>query len=247
MVSPERQKSRDESVKDFVLPEQASKTAEFLQEIVDELMQDEYRKDAEFRLSIVTSELGDVSKYLTHDQKLNPPARPHGTKEDEKLAYGELLMMVFTLMWAREIPIEEALRVGLQNWIERDWKKKEGAKRGDIIGKIASRGRAEGKAFVVSEEFPIDQFPGEQILVTSFFKPDMTHVVLGKKPMAIVTDHGGVNSHGAIIAREFGIPAVVGCGNATERIPLGAKILVEADKNEGRVKLIEEKEDDSRK
>lgn len=237
MSSPE---SRPDSSKEFVLPEYVRQTAEFLEEIVNRLMEDEYRKDAEFRLNLVQSELGDVAKYLTHDPQLNPPARPHGTLEDEKLAYGEFLTMIFTLMHARGVQIAEALKLGLQNWIERDWKRKEGQKAGDILGQVAFAGRVEGTAFVVSEENPLEQFPGEQVLVIPMFKPDMTHLVLAKKPSAIITDQGGITSHGAIIAREHRIPAVVGCGNATERIPHGATILVDAQERNGRIKFLKE-------
>jgi pyruvate,water dikinase len=44
---------------------------------------------------------------------------------------------------------------------------------------------------------------------------------------AIVTDSGGILSHAAIVAREFGIPAVVGTGAATRQVPDGALVLVD--------------------
>jgi rifampicin phosphotransferase len=46
----------------------------------------------------------------------------------------------------------------------------------------------------------------------------------------IVTDRGGTLSHAAVIAREYGIPAVVGCGNATELIKDGMRIRVNGSK-----------------
>jgi pyruvate,water dikinase len=46
---------------------------------------------------------------------------------------------------------------------------------------------------------------------------------------ALVTDHGGVLSHPAVIAREFGIPAVVATGHATRLIPDGATVEVDGD------------------
>jgi phosphoenolpyruvate synthase/pyruvate phosphate dikinase len=46
----------------------------------------------------------------------------------------------------------------------------------------------------------------------------------------VVTDRGGALCHTAIIAREFGIPAVVGTGDATSRIPDGARIVVDGDR-----------------
>jgi pyruvate,water dikinase len=47
---------------------------------------------------------------------------------------------------------------------------------------------------------------------------------------AVVTDRGGALCHTAIVAREFGIPAVVGTGDATARIPDGARIVVDGDR-----------------
>jgi pyruvate,water dikinase len=49
---------------------------------------------------------------------------------------------------------------------------------------------------------------------------------------AVVTDSGGLLSHAAIIAREAGVPGVVGCGDATARIPDGAVVRVDADTGE---------------
>ena len=44
---------------------------------------------------------------------------------------------------------------------------------------------------------------------------------------ALVTDRGGALSHAAIVSREFGIPSVVGCRDATARIPDGARVRVD--------------------
>ena len=53
---------------------------------------------------------------------------------------------------------------------------------------------------------------------------------------AVVSDTGGILSHCAVVAREYGIPAVVGTGNATARIPDGH--LVEVDGDAGVVRLL---------
>ena len=57
--------------------------------------------------------------------------------------------------------------------------------------------------------------PGD-VLVTDMTDPDWEPIM--KKASAIVTNRGGRTCHAAIIARELGIPAVVGCGDATERM-----------------------------
>lgn len=57
-----------------------------------------------------------------------------------------------------------------------------------------------------------------------------------RKCVAFVTDEGGVTCHTAIIARELGVPCVVGTGNATEILKNGNR--VEVDANKGRVKRV---------
>jgi pyruvate,water dikinase len=65
--------------------------------------------------------------------------------------------------------------------------------------------------------------PGD-VLVTDMTDPDWEPIM--KKAAAIVTNRGGRTCHAAIIARELGIPAVVGCGDATERMKDGQNVTV---------------------
>lgn len=65
--------------------------------------------------------------------------------------------------------------------------------------------------------------PGD-VLVTDMTDPDWEPIM--KKASAIVTNRGGRTCHAAIIARELGIPAVVGCGDATERMKDGENVTV---------------------
>lgn len=86
-------------------------------------------------------------------------------------------------------------------------------------GNILTTGRAvgemigQGKANVILDVHKIDQFQAGQVLVTNKTDPDWEPIM--KKASAIVTNQGGRTCHAAIIAREMGIPAIVGCGNAT--------------------------------
>ncbi|QEC65791.1 phosphoenolpyruvate synthase [Panacibacter ginsenosidivorans] len=65
--------------------------------------------------------------------------------------------------------------------------------------------------------------PGE-IVVTDLTSPDWDPIL--KNAVAIITNKGGRTSHASIVARELGVPAVVGCGNATEKITDGSVITV---------------------
>jgi phosphohistidine swiveling domain-containing protein len=91
-----------------------------------------------------------------------------------------------------------------------------------IEGLAASPGVVEGTARVVMslEEFDAVQ-PGE-IVVCRMTNP--AWVVLFTRIGGLVTDAGGVASHPAVVSREFGLPAVVGTSNATERIKTGSRV-----------------------
>lgn len=72
---------------------------------------------------------------------------------------------------------------------------------------------ATGRVSILESARDIDQFVDGSILVTSTTDPDWVPIM--KRASAIVTDHGGRTSHAAIVSRELGLPAIVGCGNAT--------------------------------
>ena len=73
-----------------------------------------------------------------------------------------------------------------------------------------------GRALVINDLSAMDQLQDGDVLVTDMTDPDWEPVM--KRAAAIVTNRGGRTCHAAIIARELGVPAVVGCGDATTRI-----------------------------
>jgi len=204
---------------------------------VRKLMAEEAHPEAFFRALLVLTELGDATKYVTHDQKLNPLARPHGSRQEEVLALGQLLIQALSLSVARGVSNEEALEAGLKNWQDRDWKRREAASGGPIKGRVAVPGRVEDVSYVVSGEHELGDFR-TGVLVAEFVKPDQTQFLLAGQVRALVTDNGGIMSHPAIIARELGIVAIVGTGNGTKRIPHGVRVLVRAEGDEGIVEVV---------
>jgi len=107
-------------------------------------------------------------------------------------------------------------------------------------GKVLVTGRAigqkigAGKIRVVSGLDDMHKVEAGDVLVTDMTDPDWEPVM--KRAAAIVTNRGGRTCHAAIIAREMGIPAVVGCGNATELLPDGTDATVSCSEgDEGRV------------
>ena len=100
----------------------------------------------------------------------------------------------------------------------------EPATTGEIKGLPASPGVVEGTARYVASVEEFDQVQEGEILVCRMTNP--AWVVLFTKVKGLVTEAGGATSHPAVVAREFGIPAVVGTGNAGERIATGDRIRV---------------------
>ena len=95
---------------------------------------------------------------------------------------------------------------------------------GELKGLAASPGVVEGPARFVASLEEFDQVQEGEILVCRMTNP--AWVVLFTKIAGLVTEAGGTVSHPAVVAREFGIPAVVGTGNAGERIRTGDRIRV---------------------
>jgi pyruvate,water dikinase len=97
-------------------------------------------------------------------------------------------------------------------------------------GKVLTEGRAigqkigSGKARVIRSLADMNKVQPGDVLVADMTDPDWEPVM--KRAAAIVTNRGGRTCHAAIIARELGVPAVVGCGNALETIPDGMEVTV---------------------
>jgi len=85
-----------------------------------------------------------------------------------------------------------------------------------VQGKSVGRRIAAGRARVILEAAHMHDLRDGEVLITDITDPDWEPVM--KRAAAIVTNRGGRTCHAAIIARELGIPAVVGCGDATERL-----------------------------
>src|SRR5215813_12929713 len=94
----------------------------------------------------------------------------------------------------------------------------------DLHGSPASPGRASGRARVIQSPVGARLEPGE-ILVAPSTDPGWTPLCLTAG--GLVMEMGGMMSHGAVVAREYGIPAVVGVAGATERIATGQRITVD--------------------
>ena len=96
-----------------------------------------------------------------------------------------------------------------------------------VHGIVGSPGVAEGLARVILDVEQLADVQDGEILVAPFTSTSWTPVFA--RIAGAVTDIGGVMCHAAIIAREYGLPAVLGTGSATKRITTGDRIRVDAD------------------
>lgn len=98
--------------------------------------------------------------------------------------------------------------------------------KGDILSEGRSIGQriGQGRARVIKDINEMHRVEAGDVLVSDMTDPDWEPVM--KRASAIVTDRGGRTCHAAIIARELGIPAVVGCGDATKTIQDGDEVTI---------------------
>jgi pyruvate,water dikinase len=124
----------------------------------------------------------------------------------------------------------------LWGWPER-WEREQAGEKaiaGIVKGLPAAAGVAEGTAKVVTGPEEFNSVQRGDILVCRMTNP--AWVVLFSKIKGVVTDAGGVLSHTAVVAREFGLPAVVGSADATVRIKSGDRVRVNG--NTGVVEIL---------
>jgi pyruvate, water dikinase len=101
-------------------------------------------------------------------------------------------------------------------------------------GLTASPGTAIGRAIVLpAHRVIVHPLEPHTILVTSYLTPDWIPLI--KQVSGIITEQGGITSHAAIMARELGIPAIVGATDITQRLHTGDWLRIEA----GRIEVIE--------
>lgn len=106
------------------------------------------------------------------------------------------------------------------------------SKSGNVITEGRSIGQriGSGTARVIKEIAEMDRIQKGDVLVADMTDPDWEPIM--KRASAIVTNRGGRTCHAAIIARELGIPAIVGCGDATQKIKDGDLITVSCAEGE---------------
>lgn len=103
-----------------------------------------------------------------------------------------------------------------------------------VTGRAVGEMIGQGTVKTILDVRQLDEFQEGEVLVTTRTDPDWEPIM--KKASAVITNQGGRTCHAAIIARELGIPAIVGCDNATDLLAEGQAVTVScAEGEEGRV------------
>ena len=134
--------------------------------------------------------------------------------------HAEQARLVPPLLVGRMGPILKSLWTGFQKLIG-----SAPSERAIVSGTPASPGRASGPVRVVRGPQDFDDLQPGEVLVAPLTAPAWTP--LFTRAVAVVTDVGSPAAHASIIAREYGIPAVVGCGDATARLRDGMRVTVD--------------------
>ncbi len=162
---------------------------------------------------------------------------PVGTDAVKTLVADRKAMLEVLATWAPPPalgPLPEALNDpavkmlwGITSETIRSWATEVDPTSGEVRGFAASPGVVEGVARVLMGVNDIGEIEAGEILVCPVTAPSWGPVF--GKIKAAVSDIGGMMSHAAIVAREYGMPAVVGTGTATQRIRTGDRLRVDGD------------------
>lgn len=140
--------------------------------------------------------------------------------------------------WAKDGPLDQLFILQARPETVQSQRQAEALKsytlreRGTVLveGLAIGEAIATGKAQVLESAAQIGRFRGGSILVTGMTDPDWVPIM--KMASGIVTDHGGRTSHAAIVSREFGIPAIVGTGDATHVLRDGQEVTLSTAEGE---------------
>nr|WP_281380494.1 phosphoenolpyruvate synthase [Halomonas stenophila] len=186
-----------------------------------------YTEDASAGKSVETVDvpLADRSRFSINDEQVMALARQAVTIEEH---YGRPMDIEWALdgddgsLYIVQARPETVVSQQEGGKLERFQLKEKG--RTLVTGRAIGQRIGRGTVKVVFSPDDMDKVHAGDVLVTDMTDPDWEPIM--KRASAIVTNRGGRTCHAAIIARELGIPAVVGCGDATEALADGRDVTV---------------------
>jgi phosphohistidine swiveling domain-containing protein len=209
----------------------SSMTVEEIEREISSILKKQRHQDDLFRAVVLMGQM-DIAKFIYHDKKHQPETRyiKTKTKSGETAAYGQALVQLLLLMKSRGMDFGDVFEYAIEHMKDDEYKARKPGNDREVRGHPVSGGRVTGKAFVASTNDMIRNAPRDSIIIMEHADHDATEQLVNVR--AVVTDQGGKLCHLATIAREKGLPAIVGTGNATNIIRTGDLIMVDADRGE---------------
>jgi phosphohistidine swiveling domain-containing protein len=189
----------------------------------------ECQHKSESFLRFVAGELGvSLETMLAHSsdeigEYLRNPSVPSATLEETAKKRKSSFAIEYRDGAVRVIDDAEEIRT-YQDMVRDE---SEGAENKRFTGSPACKGKASGIVRVVTKQSDIDAFVDGEVLVTVMTSVEYIHIM--KRATAIVTDEGGITCHAAIFSREFGVPCIIGTGDATRKLKTGDQVDVDAE------------------
>ena len=192
--------------------------------------------DSGFRLNIALAQFGHLAAHYTHDKEVNSIARPYGTKDGEINDAGHAIVQLMTYCATRGIRLKDAINMAMVGLRGDDFIAKTAKPSEHLRGEVACEGYGSLYAFAFVDEYceNLQAMPIGSILVANHPSCELSRYQ--HKMKGIVTDHGGIGCHAAIVAREHGIACIVGVVNATKHLHTGDIILLDIDRGTVTVK-----------
>jgi len=199
-----------------------------LQEEVQYFFSREDIKDPLFRAAILTTQIGQLNHYLTHDSKINPGARSVGSRADEEVQLGDGLVQLLIYGLSRGFNLDNAYSIGIKRMEEAVWRHKrpELALRelrpNEIgYGISASRGEVTGRIAIIESMEDITKIrEGECIVAIPMYQKPIWDEIAARieKVIGLISGTGTPNIHPAIICRELKKPCIVGAKDLILRL-----------------------------
>ena len=212
-----------------------------LQEDIKQLYEREDRKDPLFRSAILTTQIGQILHYLTHDRSLNPSARQIGSRADEEAQLGDGLVQFLIYCISRDFNIDRIYSMGIRRMEEAVWRESQPMlaprqlRPGEIgYGISASKGEVIGPVVVINNIEDVEKISkGKCIIAIPTYEKEIWEEITARiaNMSGLIAGTGSPNIHPAIICREFRRPCIVRAKKLVENLSDGmiVKIFVGQD------------------
>jgi phosphohistidine swiveling domain-containing protein len=195
---------------------------------IENLFSREDRKDALFRAAILTTQIGQLLHYLTHDRQINPAARIVGSRADEEAQLGDALIQLLIYCLSRDFNVADVYSIGLRRMEEAVWR----STQPEIVprelrpneigyGISASKGEVIGRVVIIKTMDDISKINQGKCIVAipEYQKPIWDEIAARiENVIGIISGTGTPNIHPAIVCRELKKPCIVGARDLLARL-----------------------------